>query len=313
MKIFSTHRRKLEPSRRFGGREFQNKVKAKLNYKRVFNAPRSGWLDELWYKIGLRSKLWRWGAFGVFIILFYFLILSPRFVVSDIRVSGNTQVSTQQIVDVIHHEGNSRIFLLKKASFFLLSRGMVNQMLTQNISSIKEVSEFKRIWPNKIELTVKERTPGFALMSNGKYFLVDDEGTVVKPLDDPQGLLVAEDSVVEDFASGESLPNIKMAPFIVTMSRTWPTKISTGISGVIFSGKASTKVQFTSVEGWAVFFDINRSVSTELSSLVTVINKLIAPKDRARLAYIDLGSNKFTYYCFKDTACQQKPLEEAPE
>ncbi|HTL39507.1 MAG TPA: FtsQ-type POTRA domain-containing protein, partial [Methylomirabilota bacterium] len=198
MKIFSSHRRKLEPKRRFGGREFQNKVKAQLNYKRVFNQPRVGWFNNLWYKIGLGSKIWRWSVFVVFVLIFYFLVLSPRFVIANIKVSGNSQINTQQILDVLNHEGNNRIFLMKKASFFLMSRGMVNKILTTNIPTIKSVTEYKRIWPNSAELTVEERTPGFALRSNGKYFLVDDEGTVVKPLSDPEGLILADDTVIED-------------------------------------------------------------------------------------------------------------------
>src|SRR3989338_1218924 len=99
MKIFSSHRRKLEPRRRFGGREFKHKIKVAQNYKRVFSTG------------GLPESLKKWRNFGiaVFVIIFYYLVISSYFVISDIKVSGNQDVSTQQIHDAIAQAGRSRI------------------------------------------------------------------------------------------------------------------------------------------------------------------------------------------------------------
>ena len=38
MKIFSKHRKKIEPYRRFGGREFKEKLTTAKNYKRSLNS-----------------------------------------------------------------------------------------------------------------------------------------------------------------------------------------------------------------------------------------------------------------------------------
>ena len=312
MKIFSANRKKLEPSRRFGGREFQGKVKAAQNYKRVFSGQQLSLMDKFWNLIGLRSKFWRWLGLVVVLVLFYFFVMSSQLALADIHVSGNTQVSTQQIQDVINQYSNSRVMLIKRGNFFLMTRGKMNQMLTDKIPNIKEISEFHKIWSNKLEITVKERTPGFAILSNSRYFLVDDEGVVVKSLDNPGDLLVVQDSVVEDFATGETLNNSKMAPFIISMSRSWPSKFSTNISMVKFPGRGSNEVEFTSSEGWRVFFDINRSASAELTNLTVIINKSVPANDRARLAYIDLRLSTRAYFCFKNSACVQQPQEDIP-
>ncbi len=310
MKIFSKHRRKLEPSRRFGGRAFQTKIKEAQNYKRIFHAPTGNRMEKFWRSIGFTSKLWRrLGILGV-IIIFYFLVISQQFIISDFQITGNAQVQSQTIEDTLNQEAGKRIFLIKKSNFFLLSKGRVNEILTSKIPTIKEVTDYDRQWPKTAKITIKERTPGFALKSNNNYFLIDDEGTVVKPLDNPGNLLVVEDSLVEDFGSGEAFPNPKMAPFILSMNRAWPAKFNTGIVSVMFPGKASNDVQFNSTEGWSVMFDINRSVALQLTNLNILLSQQIAAKDRPNLAYIDLRSAKWAYYCFKGTACEQKAQNE---
>ena len=310
MKIFSKHRRKLEPQRRFGTRDFQSKVQKAQNYKRVFRAPASGWLEKFWRRIGLGSKWWRrLGLLAVAVIL-YFLIISPEFVITEYQISGNSQVSTQSILDVLRHAGESRWFLIKEADYFLMTRGRVNALLTSQLPTIKEITNYRRIWPRGAAITVKERTPGFVIKSSDKYFLIDEDGVVVKHLDAPGDLIVAEDSVVEDFGTGETLPNHKMAPFIVSMVRAWPGKISVGLSGVVFPGKSADVIQFNSAEGWSVSFDLDRPVNSQLANLNLLLTKQIPAGERPNLAYIDLRSSKWAYYCFKGAACQQQPAQE---
>lgn len=300
MKIFSSHRRKLEPSRRFGGRVFQNKIKAAANYKRGFSMPR---LSFSW-------KFWRWIGYLTAAFFIYFFILSSHLVIADVSVSGNSQVTTQQIQDTISEYANSRVIFIKKGNFIFMTQGRVNSLLKAKLPMIKDVSEYHRIWPNKISLTVTERSPGFVIKSNNKYFLVDDEGTVIKSLDNPDKYLVAEDSVVEDFGTGESLPNAKLASFIISMSKTWPTKLNTSVSLVKFAGKAADSVQFVSAEGWSVLFDINRPAAAELTDLVVILNKQIQAKGRTNLAYIDLRIDKWAYYCYNNSPCSQQALPD---
>lgn len=306
MKIFSSHRRKLQPSRRFGGRVFKSKVKSAANYKRAWQAgSSSGWQKiSRWFG---RSNLafWRNTGFAVLLVLFYFLVWSHHFVVSNISVIGNQAISTQQVIDAITQAGDSRLFLIKKNDYFLLTQGRVNHLLTQAIPEIKYVTS-KRRWPNQIAITVHERIPGFVIASNGHYFLVDEEGVVVKPIGTPGTLVVAQDQLIEDFASNETLGN-KLAPFILSMIKSWSAKVSTPIANVKFPGKASSDVEFGTTAGWSVIFDTNRSVVSELDNLALLLNKQISVKDQTRLSYIDLRLTKWAYYCFKASPCSQVP------
>lgn len=308
MKIFSSHRKKLAASRRFGGREFRDKVKSAAGYKRAFRLIDSGFkARRFWALTG--SKMSRTLALFLVLIIAYFFVFSSRLTISEIEISGNNQVSSQQIKDLISLTGNSRVFLIRKNNFLLMSRGNVNKILTSGIPTIKEVVKADRTWPNKINLEVRERTPGFVIESSGKYFLVDDEGTVVSVLADPGKFLVVLDQLTESFELAEILSNQKLAPFILSMSRQWGSKISTPLVSIKFPGKSSNEAQFVTAQGWGVMFDTSRPVASQLSDLAVLLNRQIPTIYQPRLAYIDLRLGSRAYYCFKESPCQQKPLE----
>lgn len=304
MKIFSSHRRKLEPRRRFGGREFRSKVKSAANYKRTFNPIRSGFTAAEFLKVGGKTK---YLSFLFFAVLAYYLIISPRFLVSEINVSGNKDVSAQRITDAVSSGGKSRWFLIKKNNLVLLTQGRLNRLITQAIPTIKEVANVKRDWPNKISFEVVERNPGFVLESNNQYFLVDDEGTVISQVADPKGFLLVHDQITEDFALGEVMPNQKLATFVVSMSRQWNSKINVGITSVKFPGKSSSEVAFETTQGWSALFDTQRSVTSELEDLAVLLAKQVTAKDQPKLAYIDLRLDNRAYICFKQSVCTEQP------
>lgn len=303
MRIFSKNR-KLEPRRRFGGQQFQNKIKEAANYKRMFN-PHSGFSLTFMPGSTLPAKATKLAGGVLLLFIIYSLTISPTFLVTDVTVKGNRQVSRQQVEELLTTSG-SRFSPIKKNNFFLMSRGRVNNQLTSAIPTIKEVVSYHRSWPNKVSVEIVEHTPGFVIESDGRYFLVNEEGTVVSQVEDSQKLLVAHDQLTENFIRGEILPNQKLAMFIISMNKSWGSKVSVGIEFVKFPGKSSNDVQFVTKAGWEVLFDTARPVSVQLANLAVILSKQISPSQQVNLAYIDLRLSKWVYYCFKESPCQQK-------
>ncbi len=304
MKIFSKHR-KIEPKRRFGGMEFRNKIKAAGNYKRAFSPTGNLSISFLPHG-GIYVRTLKVLSFVLLLAGVYYFVIAPNLQITEITIKGNAQVSAQQIKDILETNGNSRLLLIKKNNFFLMSRGRVNQLLTDSIPTIKEVVHYDRSWPNKALIEVVEHTPGFVILSNNNYFLIDDEGMVVEQIEDPNKWLVVEDQLTESFAQGEALPNPRLASFIISMSKMWNSKISTPIKLMKFPGKSSNEVQIVTEMGWAVMFDTTRPVSVQLDDLVVIITKQIKSSELPNLAYIDLRLSKWAYYCFKASPCEQR-------
>ena len=306
--IFSKHRRKIESHRRFGSREFKSKIKKAKNYKRVFGS-NNGFFSRIIGVFGLSTKNGIRALLILLLILGYYLFLSPKFRIEQVNATGNVQVTSEQITNVFLKAGNERWFLIPKNHYLLLSAGRANALVKQEIPSIKEVVKSNRKWPNQIDIEVFERNKGFIFKTNNEFFVVDDEGVIIKEDEARSDLLIVTNQVEENVAIGETL-NPKLVAFIVSMNKQWNGRINTEINEVKIPGKATSEVQFVAKEGWSVLFDINRPVLNQLSNLALLLNKQIATKDRGRLAYIDLRLAKWAYYCFKDAPCSSQPQQE---
>ncbi len=308
MKIFSKHRRKIEPRKRFGSMQFRDKLKQASNYKRTFDSSGEGIkflsTNSLLKPAKIVSVL-------VVLVLGYFFVVSDYLQITEVSIQGNHQIATQDIEDVLTTDANSRLIVIKKNNFFLMSRGRVNDLLQESLPAVKEIVKFDRTWPNKLSLEITEHVPGFVIRSNENMFLVDEEGVVVDQVEDSKKLLIADDQITESFARGEALPNQKFAPFVLSMVRSWSTKIKTPIVSMKFPGKSSNEAQFITEQGWSVLFDTGRPVSVQLNDLAVILSRQIKPAELPNLAYIDLRLNKWAYYCFKATPCEQgvRPTE----
>ncbi|MBX4205099.1 MAG: FtsQ-type POTRA domain-containing protein [Candidatus Doudnabacteria bacterium] len=309
MKIFSKHRKKIDPYRRFGSREFKEKLTTAKNYKRLGLGAQSG-ASSFFSKTGL-SQAGTFAAVAVFAAIFYFFVLSPYFLINSIKVSGNKQVSSDQIKELVSNLEGKRFLLVPQNSFFLLNQSRVNSLFSKNLPEIREVKS-RRAWPNEISLEVSERVPALTFVQGDKNFLIDDQGFVIRAGAGTKDQFVVVDTVNEDIKTGEVVGG-KLIPFVVSLEKQWPTKITIPLVKAKIPGKGATEVELVSSEGWSVFFSTDRPVTNQISNLGLLLSKQIHPGDRARLAYVDLRLAKWAYYCFKATPCQQTDPDRLPE
>ena len=305
--IISKHR-KRPGTGRFNSAEFKGRIRAAAGYRRLFPSVQRFWV----LKFFIRTRIGRVIAIIILIVAAYYLFFSSTLRITSVSVAGNNQIGTDQIANVIIGAGRERIFLISRNHFLLMSRGYTNNLLTRQLPMIKEVTKTDRTWPNQIKLEIVERNKGFVLKTNGQNYLVDEEGMVVRTFDDAFDLLLVQNQIEENVAIGEIL-NPKMSAFIISIGKQWDAKINTKISEALIGGLASQEVQFGSIEGWSVIFDINRSALSQLSNLALILNKQIPAKDRSRLAYVDLRLEKWAYYCYKSSPCEAQPQQNVPE
>lgn len=306
MKIFSNHRRKLEPYRRFGGREFKEKLANAKNYKRSFG-PKENPLSGFFASTGL-SKIGTLAGVAVLGTVFYFVCVSHYFWAGEIRVSGASQVSADEISAVINNLSQKRFFLVPENSLLFLSPARANSILTKAEPVIESV-KVKRTWPDKISFEITERTPALVLSSGGTNYLIDDQGFVIKQVGPETTLMEINDSVQEDIPVGSTLGG-KLIPFVLSMQSQWPSKVQVPLSSAKIPGKGSTEVEFISAEGWSVFFSTDRPVTSQLANLSGLLAHQIGA-NRVKLAYVDLRLAKWAYFCLKDTPCQQTDQTQA--
>lgn len=100
-----------------------------------------------------------------------FLCLSPNFNIQEITVENNNIISSDTIVSLSKIEMYKNIFLLDKSS------AIENIKKEPYINSVK----ISRVFPNKITITVEERTEKYLLeFAEGKYAVLDGQGYILR-------------------------------------------------------------------------------------------------------------------------------------
>lgn len=293
--------------RRFGSRELRLRINRVHTRRRTFGGPSTSRISRI-FTLFKRAKVWKTSLAVFFLLAVYFLFVSNFMLVSNASFAGNNQVSTDRLGEIFEQNAAGRRFLIRKNHFVFMTEGRLNRMFA-GVNEIKRVNS-NRKWPNGVEIQITERNPGFVLNTGGKSYLIDDEGMAVNESSMP-GLPAVVNLNNDELKIGDAALPLKLAAFILSMHRTWPAKINSEIAGIKISKLDSSEVQFDSQESWAVFFDINRSVISQLNNLSIILSQQIPIKDRSKLAYIDLRSDKWVYYCFRGTACSQEPIPVA--
>lgn len=111
----------------------------------------------------------------VFIILafaVYMFINSSLFNIKNITVEGNNSISTK---DIIKLSG-----LNKGYNVFLVNRDLVRKKIMNNLYVKDAVVKIK--WPDNVIIDIKERNVVGAILFNGSYIQIDNEGTALNLL-----------------------------------------------------------------------------------------------------------------------------------
>ncbi len=301
--MFFSKQPRLDPRRRFGSRSFRNKIRDASRYRRVSKPIDLHRKSRMMVILGFRSKAYRVLWVSVIGVIAYFFVFSDYMVIDQVSVSGTNRVDANAVKTLVSDLGSERTFLIPQSNFFLLTQNRLIKNLQATQPYVKTIAKYKRSWPNKVEVEITERDPGFILESNARRYLVDDEGVVVT--DNPQetNLPVVKDQIEENFDIGKQMDNSKLVAFIISMNKLWSSKMSVPIKEIKIPGKASAEVQIVSAEDWGVFFDVSRPVSSQLNSLALILSREIPIAKRLTLAYIDLRLRERAYYCYKDSPC----------
>lgn len=111
-------------------------------------------------------------AIAVLLAVLVFITLVFVFSVQEVRVSGNTMYTAEQVSAASGVETGDKLLLLHT--------GEIGETLEKNLPYIRH-AQVKRVLPNTVEITVEESQPGFAVdRGDGTYTLLDDDFKVLE-------------------------------------------------------------------------------------------------------------------------------------
>ena len=110
-------------------------------------------------------------AFSVILFISILFMLSPIFHFTDITVSGNGQIEKEEIL--------SRAGLDRSVNFFLFGSARARKYIKEN--PYIDLVNFRRTFPNTLEITVRERfLSGYIEYLEGMFLYIDENGRVLE-------------------------------------------------------------------------------------------------------------------------------------
>ncbi len=112
------------------------------------------------------SPVLMWIFIIILIVAIFFLVNSSLFNVSSITVSGNTSISSQEIIDLsgINYETN----------ILHVDEYTAKENIEQNFFLV--VDNIRRTFPTGVEIIVHERVPVAQIGTLNGYYVIDSEG-----------------------------------------------------------------------------------------------------------------------------------------
>ena len=117
-----------------------------------------------------------------------FLLFSPRFQVSQLNISGNNNIATEDLEKVAQEKIKTSFSLLGmdiSTESIFLSMGKGIDSLKESFPEIEKVT-IKKNFPDGISLQIVEKTPYVVWKDQFKYYLVDRNGTYIKDFTDKE-------------------------------------------------------------------------------------------------------------------------------
>ncbi len=102
--------------------------------------------------------------FSFFIVLFLFvffvvsLIFNPKFTVEIVEIENEKRINKVALTKLINEDISTNFLFLTSKSIFLASQESIRDTVLEKIPIIENIY-LKKIFPNKIKINIKERTP----------------------------------------------------------------------------------------------------------------------------------------------------------
>lgn len=311
--MFDVFKRDPQREIRFGRPEFKEKLTRAREYaRRQMPLPTTFWSKVL-HKVGFRSLFTQILGLVLVGLIGFFLTISHMFLITQIKLN-NTDIREDQVRDVLRRMQSKRMYLIPSNHMAILNEHSLLAAIQKDIPEVRKITSFKRILPNRLELSLEKRTPLFVWHTGEGFYLVDQDGVIYQKIlnyqQDTYSQIVIIDKSFEDIAVGQALPIEKLLNFLNKLQDAWSEKISqTDYVAFSIPALSSPDLNVHTTIGFEIYFDLDRGVPGQLANLSLLLSSEIKPETYSGLSYIDLRLPNIAYYCYKDSPCAIENLK----
>lgn len=216
-----------------------------------------------------------------------FFLFSPRFQIQELSVSGNKDISTEELKGIAEKGMKTSFsfmgFDISTASIFLSGNKGVDTLM-KTFPEIEKVS-VKKNFPNGLSLEIVEKTP-FAVWTDffdaSKCYLVDAKGSFIKNYNSEEEysslIKINQREKIKDLDKKKALDSFSL------IGKELNSNSIVASSFDVYEEKVSVKSNI----GCSIIFNINEDLDWQIEKLGIVLNNSKYSSNLNKLEYIDL-------------------------
>lgn len=242
----------------------------------------------------LRLKFLVLGFLVVLIIgaAFYGLFLWNLFWVEKVVVSGEREVSKQDIESLVIGQLENTALFFKTKSIFTVDAGQIKEDILKTFPQVAS-AEVKKSFFDTVGVEITERAPVAVWCENERCFYVDEGGVVFKEADSESGLIIIEtnQALREPLLGSSILPADKISQILTVKLKLFETLQLVAVTAKVSDERLDVEI----TEGWTIRFNLKGDLSWQVTELKLALEKQISPEKRRVLEYVDLRFSRIYY------------------
>ena len=235
------------------------------------------------YRLKRKRPIWKNRFFrpGILVLIllggfFYFLFFSEFFQIKKIIVTGEKEVSKEDIKS-----------LVPSKNIFLVNTKEIKKAILDKFPQIS-AAEIHRGLFDVLNIVVTERVAKAVWCEQDQCFLIDGDGVAFKEAP-------PETDLIKIFGGKDLVEKEKIGQLLEIQSK---LKEKLNIPTTEAFLVSDERVNIKTADGWDVYFNLKGDLDWQIRELSSVLEKEIPPEKRGNLEYIDLRFSR-VYYKYK--------------
>lgn len=231
---------------------------------------------------------------------FYFFLFFPGLQISNIEVSGNQNIKTEDIKNAVLQNIDRKIlptgFLnISSKSFFIVNTKAAIDDILKNHPLIEKI-DLQKKFPRTIVVKIKERQPFAALCpkdSETDCYLIDESGVIFDRVHYATGFIVRRNDMLAQNI-GDAAVGKNVLVIILKFQKELINNFQVEISEAFLTD--DQKLDLKTSEGWHIYFNSESGSDIQLLKLDALLKDKFTADQRQKLSYIDLRFKDRAYY-----------------
>lgn len=203
--------------------------------------------------------------FFIIVLALVLFLASSIFDIKEINVENNTNVSKEEIISLIQLDQNCNIFSISKKN--------LKQAIEEN-AYIEDV-EIKRIFPNKLNISVVERKEKYMIQLGDAYLYINNQGYIIKKSTDNKDIPIIDGikTDISDLQEGRRLVQEDLDKLDM-VNRIYETANNNGIINLI------SKINIADSKNYTLYLESEKKIAylgncSDLNTRILYIKAII--------------------------------------